>query len=794
MDNSTTKCYYAVKRGKNGLKNCIFLSWEDCRLHVEGHDEAEYSPSFASLEDASAYLDKPSIPPAAAAVEGPLAALVLAASAQRDLSPPPKKKAPPPAAASRKKRKKSSTSSPSKKKARVLPIRKSAASTAAAQQPKPSDPSPSKKKASTSTYASISSSVAAAATVEQSETTSDKAAAEESPRASRAKRRNQDVDDSPKKTAAVEVSAPTNAIEVALPTNESQQHRNNKPTKKWEDCLEQLKAFKAKHGHVRVSKKDPDPEIAFLARWLDKQCFHYRKFQAGNQSCMTEEKIQRLKDVGFEMESIPSSEDRHERLAREKWSAMLGQAKAYKEATGSLTIEENNEEHRELRGWLKNQINEHKRLHDGFVSTMTQEKEEQLRAAGVEFLPTWDELFEQLRQYKEEKGNLFIPKDHPALGKFVIRLRQQYDRYMKDPQKTKLTQDQFTRLTVLGFGQVKTIKKEAEEADNERRWEEMFDKMVAHKEQHGDCDITPKQSSDLARWAKKQRREYANLQEGKPSSLTASRMLRMNNIGFKFDMNKKASIWKAKVDALREFKRENGHVQIPVSHPTLGKFVDRTRQEYKNRQEGKYSTLSDERLKELSELGFVFKAGKTPTVRTQPKTWEERFAELIKYKEEHGDTLVPCSNPVLHTWCSTQRRQYVLLNQNKKSRLNQEKVDKLKEIGFVWSVKEHTKAVAAAQGIVPKSRKRKTTKSSKKAAKSQKTGADAGTVDHDGSATETGKSQENESEKEGEETVEQGKENATKESTADRVDDASDSSVSVSNIDKVDLGELVFSP
>lgn len=50
------KKYYAVKQGKDGISG-IFLSWEDCRVQVQGVKGAIYK-SFPTLEEAEAFLGR----------------------------------------------------------------------------------------------------------------------------------------------------------------------------------------------------------------------------------------------------------------------------------------------------------------------------------------------------------------------------------------------------------------------------------------------------------------------------------------------------------------------------------------------------------------------------------------------------------------------------------------------------------------------------------------------------------------------------------------------------------------
>jgi hypothetical protein len=87
---------------------------------------------------------------------------------------------------------------------------------------------------------------------------------------------------------------------------------------------------------------------------------------------------------------------------------------------------------------------------------------------------------------------------------------------------------------------------------------------------------------------------------------------------------------------------------------------------------------------ELIEIGFVFKAGKTPQwTTTERKTWDERYQELLAFKEEHGHTLVSQkSGSALGVWVKEQRTGYRKMKQGEKTHMTAEKALMLKEIGF----------------------------------------------------------------------------------------------------------------
>jgi len=67
--------------------------------------------------------------------------------------------------------------------------------------------------------------------------------------------------------------------------------------------------------------------------------------------------------------------------------------------------------------------------------------------------------------------------------------------------------------------------------------------------------------------------------------------------------------------------------------------------------------------------------------------WGKQFNLLMKYKEEHGNCLVPQTHPQLGSWVKKQREHYENLKSGKSSSLTPEKIDLLNQIGFVWRVR-----------------------------------------------------------------------------------------------------------
>ena len=108
------------------------------------------------------------------------------------------------------------------------------------------------------------------------------------------------------------------------------------------------------------------------------------------------------------------------------------------------------------------------------------------------------------------------------------------------------------------------------------------------------------------------------------------------------------------------------------------------RYQYKLRMDGKHSTMTDERVRVLEAIGFVWSA--------QHALWEERLAELVEYRAKHGHCNVPnrsTLHPKLCVWVKSQRRQYKLFQDgSKQACITPERIRRLDSIGFVWKPRE----------------------------------------------------------------------------------------------------------
>ena len=139
----------------------------------------------------------------------------------------------------------------------------------------------------------------------------------------------------------------------------------------------------------------------------------------------------------------------------------------------------------------------------------------------------------------------------------------------------------------------------------------------------------------------------------------------LNKIGFLWDLHDED--WRSMYNLLVQYYRENGNTNVPGRHPTLCKWVNRNRMARKN---GK---LSDERIKLLDDIDFIWD--------TREDNWRKMYFLLKNYLDQNGDTLVPARyppNPSLGVWVAKQREAY------RKEKLSVDRIKLLNEIGFKW--------------------------------------------------------------------------------------------------------------
>ena len=207
-------------------------------------------------------------------------------------------------------------------------------------------------------------------------------------------------------------------------------------------------------------------------------------------------------------------------------------------------------------------------------------------------------------------------------------------------------------------------------------WEKFFQNATAFKKKHGHLRIThDERAAEFPGLA-----YFAGILRGGSLDPDEEQSQKLDKLGFVWDLRgaRREAFFDQRFAELVKFKKKHGHTnvsQLDEKHKALGQWVTRTRQ---TRDE-----LSDEQRGRLEGIGFVWELKK----EWMESQWEIRFGELLDYRKQNGDTLVPQDCPGWYTlsrWVSRMRQT--------RNDLSKERIARLDEVGFVWNARAAERA------------------------------------------------------------------------------------------------------
>ena len=274
----------------------------------------------------------------------------------------------------------------------------------------------------------------------------------------------------------------------------------------WFERLQELKAYRKKHGNTLVPNVYPD-NLA-LGAWVKHQRRDYSLY---------------MKKMAFE----------------EKWR-------------GVEVLDDEVEDERE-------------RLRDG-LRGMTKERIQLLEAEDFVWdaqEAMWFKRLQELKAYRKNHGSTLVPKVYPAnpsFGLWVRRQRSDYAHYQKKKaieekwsgkkvldDEVKEEMESLTKLST-GMTEKRIQLLEAEDFVWDAlayAWELQFQKLCTFVELNGHAVIQQRRGGTydpLAEWASSQRKHYKKHQNGQHTPLTEERIKRLNSIGFAWDVRCKPKL------------------------------------------------------------------------------------------------------------------------------------------------------------------------------------------------------------------------------------------------------------
>ena len=292
----------------------------------------------------------------------------------------------------------------------------------------------------------------------------------------------------------------------------------------------------------------------------------------------------------------------------------------------------------------------------------------------------WEQMFKILRIFWRSHGHADVPPNRApdSLSHWLKEQRRAWAEGRLDQRKVK-------RLETMGvLFLAGTTREERYHEELNRRFDEMFQKLVAFKQRHGHCDVRLDDGYDgkLRTWVLNRRNEY------RAGNLRADRQRQLEQIGFLWhSRNRQWDNWDRHFTKLVAYKERFGNCDVPVRWPEDSNFAHWVNNQRCFRRQG---ILSPQRIARLEELGFRwngrFRLNQPPRsfaklAEQLNRLWDRRFEELVEFKKEHG-----------HFWVPQHERRWASLNrwgihQRKHARaglLPAEHRARLEGIGFPW--------------------------------------------------------------------------------------------------------------
>lgn len=221
----------------------------------------------------------------------------------------------------------------------------------------------------------------------------------------------------------------------------------------------------------------------------------------------------------------------------------------------------------------------------------------------------------------------------------------------------------------------------------EAAWERHFEKLKEFVESNNGAfpyefekENLDENGRKLLDWVARQKNNYReyNKSQVPNSKMTPDRIAKLEALGFSWNMNEDS--WMEQYKMLVKYYEHHGDSLVPTNYPTnprLAKWVAFMRSQKKQKQIGKYSSLTDEREALLEKVDFQWDAWEA--------RWMLRYQELAEFVGVNGYGQIPTqksNNKVLKDWCYEQRKQY------RRNTLPDKRKELLDKLGFPWPAEQ----------------------------------------------------------------------------------------------------------
>ena len=373
-------------------------------------------------------------------------------------------------------------------------------------------------------------------------------------------------------------------------------HTVDAMTRQWEENYFSARQFANSHGHTNIPKRYKADTGIDLYQWV----LHQRSLHSRGR--LLPERVERL-------EALPGwAWDANQARWTENFAALRAFAakhghpyppKSYRSPGGIA-----------LAAWINNQ---RRARNQGLMSTDRQSHFETLPGWSWKRPDTrWEDAYNQLADHVESTGNAHIPAKL-RLGQWIARQRQLFAAGRLDATRA-------ARLAALPGWSWKQL---------DTQWDDNFAALADYAARTGAARPPQSYSTDtgfrLGHWVSDQRRRRAQLTDERQQQLEALPG---------WIWNTKDAQWDDFIAALTAFAHEHG-TSYPPRDPTRPDLVKLNQSVVSVRRPERRNRLSTTQRRQLESLpGWSWES-------RQKATWEEYFAALVAFADDHGHARPP---------------------------------------------------------------------------------------------------------------------------------------------------------
>ncbi|MBL8829670.1 MAG: Helicase associated domain protein, partial [Planctomycetaceae bacterium] len=270
---------------------------------------------------------------------------------------------------------------------------------------------------------------------------------------------------------------------------------------RWGQMLKRLEHYHAQHGDCLVPWHWNEDRQ--LANWVRTQRF----FRAAGR--LSDERIKALDTLGFQWDVAP----RIHRSPTEGWEVMFARLEGFVKENGHAHVPQNFTTDRKLGRWVSTQRQHHRK------GRLDRERVERLQSLGFTwrvfggetakgqpvpiFEERWRRMFEELRRFRDARGNCRVPAGwaaNPQLANWVGVQRRMR-------KLGRLSPERIAALDEIGFSWNPAPLVPASAFNVTDSWPDMLGQLAAFKKQFGHCRVPQRWPVNrrLADWVSNQR-------------------------------------------------------------------------------------------------------------------------------------------------------------------------------------------------------------------------------------------------------------------------------------------------